>query len=565
MYITKIKIENFRGLNLVIENVEKDTLIIGKNDSGKSNLCFAIRKVLDYKIRRIPLNESDSTNNNKEPILTQITIDVTGMSIHQRSIIGKFTEEFSNKEYLTINLKGEYDETIEGYNENFTFGTIDESKDFGTNKSTPIDKILNLIYINPNYNFEKDAKNFFNYKQKMNKEEGITISSKIKGAVQQLNEEIKQDESITNIVKEINNQGDFNSIFDDISFDMMSNIDVSNLYHSLDIVPLRNDGSKLSGIGDGKNKILSMLLQKMSYDVNKETILLVEEPENHLYPLLQKHYADLTSSLEVNQTIYTTHSPYIIDFKKNKKIIKLVREHSSTYNYATEIKSTVFEKFGYLMNDELAEMFYYNTVLLVEGLSEKYFYNYLYNNDKTFRNYVLKENVGVFNIMGVDYAPIKKILEGLNIKVLIKTDNDIFKVPYKELKRYAGYERTLNCLSDDNIEKLKELLGVEEITKDLFRFPLSKDNIPEIEEKYENINEILESDGIYISSHHNGFEEDLLEFIDEEDIDVDDMAFLKKAKLKNLHSYILENEIPIQITDSNKNSILVRFVTDVKY
>ena len=210
-------------------------------------------------------------------------------------------------------------------------------------------------------------------------------------------------------------------------------------------------------------------------------------------------------------------------------------------------------------------MFYYNKVLLVEGLSEKYFYNYLYNNDPTFRNYILKENVGIFNIMGVDYSPLKKILEELNIKVLFKTDNDIFKVPYKDQKRYAGYDRVLDSLSVDSIESLKTLLEIEEISKETFRFPLTENNNPEIENKILQINKILEKDGIYISEHHNGFEEDLLKFIEEDKIDDNDLDYLKKAKLKNLHSYILENDIPIKITEKNKDSVLVRFVTDVKY
>ena len=68
MHITFIKIKNFRGLDLCIDNLQTKFLIVGRNDTGKSNLCFAIRKVLDPAIRRIPFNENDSTNHNKENI-----------------------------------------------------------------------------------------------------------------------------------------------------------------------------------------------------------------------------------------------------------------------------------------------------------------------------------------------------------------------------------------------------------------------------------------------------------------------------------------------------------------
>ena len=53
MFIQEVTIKNFRGLDIDIKNLKEDFLIIGKNDSGKSNFCYAIRKVLDYSIRRI--------------------------------------------------------------------------------------------------------------------------------------------------------------------------------------------------------------------------------------------------------------------------------------------------------------------------------------------------------------------------------------------------------------------------------------------------------------------------------------------------------------------------------
>ena len=76
MYIQEVKITNFRGLNIEIDNLKEDFLIIGKNDSGKSNFCYALRKVLDYNTRRIPLSISDSSNYNKENISIYIKFNL---------------------------------------------------------------------------------------------------------------------------------------------------------------------------------------------------------------------------------------------------------------------------------------------------------------------------------------------------------------------------------------------------------------------------------------------------------------------------------------------------------
>ncbi len=62
MHIKKLKIKNFRGLDINIDEINTTTIIIGKNDSGKTNICHAILKVLDYKRKRIPFVLTDSTN-----------------------------------------------------------------------------------------------------------------------------------------------------------------------------------------------------------------------------------------------------------------------------------------------------------------------------------------------------------------------------------------------------------------------------------------------------------------------------------------------------------------------
>lgn len=67
--------------------------------------------------------------------------------------------------------------------------------------------------------------------------------------------------------------------------------------------------------------------------------------------------------------------------------------------------------------------------------------------------------------------------------------------------------------------------------------------------------------GVILSSHHDGFERDFLEFIGRKD-NIEDFKFLREAKLKNLHAYIVDNKIELKINDENKNSILVGFMNE---
>lgn len=559
MHITFIKIKNFRGLDLCIDNLQTKFLIMGRNDTGKSNLCFAIRKVLDSAIRRIPFNENDSTNHNKENIEIEIKMIMNNITISQRSLIGKWLEPENDNEVLYVKLVAEYSQELMVYDEHLIFGNIDK-KTVATNITNELDKILDIIYIEPNYNYERNMNNYFSYQKKNNESHERTVSEEVLNQASKMNESISDDAIIKEMTASLNNNSEFEEIFEGISFKINSNIQVSNIYKSLEISFVDKAGNSIGNMGDGRIKTLSMLLKQLSYDDEKIKILIIEEPENHLYPLLQQTYSKLIESLKMNQFIFTSHSPYIVDFKKMEQIIRLIREGNLTTYRAMNIEENTFAQFGYLMNREIGEMLFYDTVLLVEGVSEKYFYNTLAIKDKSFQKFLTRKKMGIFCVNGVDFFPVKKFLNGLGIQTYIKTDNDIFKVPYKPLKRYAGIERVLNCLDKNGSNELTTILGVKEIDQDTFRFDEKLDSNADIECKMIEIQELFERYGIYLSIGHDGFEEDFLKFIGQSKIDNNDMEYLKKAKLKNLHNYIIDGNISFEINDRNKSSILLRFM-----
>lgn len=461
MHIKEIYVSNFRGLDIDIKDLSDEFLIIGQNDAGKSNLCYALRKILDYNIRKIPLRESDSSNHNKEEIHIKICLTLENLTPIERASIGEHIDKIDDKEYLFIELEAIYSDETLAYDETLIFGKTDPKKK-STNNSNELDKILNIIYIEPNYNFEKNKNNFFKFKKKENDQNDKFINQKVYAQAESMNNEISNDDIVEEMKEKINGNKGFEEIFEDMNFVIESNIDIANIYTSLEIKVKNVDGKEIGKMGDGKEKTLAMLLQKLSYDNTKKQIIIVEEPENHMYPLLQKTYAQLINSLGMEQIIFTSHSPYIFDLKKMKQIVRLIIDTScgrkTTYK-SLNISEDDFKKFGYMLNEEIAEIFFYDTVLLVEGLSEKYFYNSLLINDDSFRQYLQKNHMGIFNIMGIDFGPIKELLTKLGIKVLIKTDNDIFKVPNIPKKRYAGLERVINCVSPDGIKEICSLLN----------------------------------------------------------------------------------------------------------
>ena len=564
MLISSLKIKNYRGLDINIDTIEKVSIIIGQNDSGKTNICSAILKVLDYNKRRIPFVLTDSTNSNKEDIVIEIKLTADDLTNEQLALIGNYIHIDESGKYILVKLISKFNEDTLEYEDTLLYGNSEmDFEEIRINTQTQLDKVLAIVYINPVYDIESSKKEFFKFKESDNKEKGVFFSDNIVNEISNLNKSIQNEEIVNQIQTEINEKGDFTELFEDLKFKVSPNIKEENIYKSLNVVAFDGDDNEYDNIGDGKNKIFSMILKSKIYNDSKQKIFIIEEPENHLYVLLQKVYISALLKMNPSQLIITTHSPYTIDLEKTNQIIKVaynpIKRERKIY-YFDEINNEDFKNFGYLINVEVAEMLYYNNVLLIEGDSEKYFYSLLMSKDNEFCNEINKKRFGICAVDGIAFKTIKELLEKLGINVFIKTDNDIFKVPRREEYRYAGLERCIQFLNDDAKEKLKKLLDRKELE---FRFTNIEKKLDVVENNIEDICNLLKENRIIFSHHNDGFEEDFIGYIklnSNNTVTDEAIDFLKKAKLKNLHYFINEYNIDIKVNENNKNSVLVGFL-----
>lgn len=571
MKIEEISIKNFRGLDLHFNDLKESFLIIGKNDSGKSNFCYAIRKVLDYNIRKLTFIQSDSTDSNLGDISIKLVISLNNISDNNRAILREWIDSDDNgSESVTVELFAKYNEDTSEYDEHIVFGSTDKSSFKSASNGNELDKVLDLIYVYPNYDLSRDISNFFSFHKQENNKNGISIGHEVIEGISELNIKISSDKVVEMMQNELNDIESMRDMFDDVYFDIKSNYDLSNIYKSLKIFPILSDGKSIV-VGDGKSKTLALLLQKNIKKNDKEKIILLEEPENHLYPLLQKHYASNIDNFGFGQTIITTHSPSIIDFRKTDEIFKFTFEYETGIKkfccYRVNIDSNqIYSDFGFSLNEEIAESFFYNQVLLVEGYSEKYFYNRLINSDESFRSNILKKSIGFMCIYGVDFKPAKQILNSLGIKVHILTDNDIFAIPnHPNIMRFSGVQRALNMLSTAECDELNQQLGFILTPKSL----IAEKDSSDFQKIIDNMGDILTTlykFGVYVHPlEENGFEYAFASFIglkDEEKHQVIDE--LKKSKMKNLHYFLESNNNDLVVNDSNNSNILVRFAYDNK-
>lgn len=204
--------------------------------------------------------------------------------------------------------------------------------------------------------------------------------------------------------------------------------------------------------GDGRdNQILLALWKAKSereFDPEHEvTFYCVEEPEAHLHPHQQRKLADYLNNELPGQTLITTHSPQIVSRYKPNSIIRIKR--TANYSIAandgcSECINTAWDNLGYRMSILPAEAFFSSCVFLIEGPSEKVFYEELANAIDIDLDYY---NISILSVDGIQFKVYVDILNALEIPWVIRTDNDVSKVPKKDLKNLAGINRCLNILN----------------------------------------------------------------------------------------------------------------------
>ncbi len=291
------------------------------------------------------------------------------------------------------------------------------------------------------------------------------------------------------------------------------------------------NGNKLKvesqGMGYQRSLIFSLICNMAEIDSSTYNLLnlyLIEEPELFLHPNHQNHFRNKLielSSKENNQLILTSHSPYFLNNIENKKYSQVKRIYldemgvSKLNEISTDEISVICDENGLLManaknkcrsnswsKEELKEeskkisdedalryllwvdpnrsnAFLSKKVLLVEGLTEKALFSFIFNHDEgEFKNDTRISELSVVDTVGkFHFYKFSNLLFKLGISTWIMYDTDNNKenkddISHKLLNEYIEKMKTdriiVDCLSiDPFLEK-----GIKLTTK--------KRNLPDI-------------------------------------------------------------------------------------
>jgi ABC-type lipoprotein export system ATPase subunit len=300
--------------------------IIGQSGTGKTNLLEIIRdKQSNEDVKTVFRKEEDSSFEKMyfsavEKNITQKVYNNTKMSKEDKKLIDNL-ERTSHE--LLIQDKGDY--SISDWQHHSIGGAIKSIKEKYNSTIQLKDEFKNLfININDseswkllkekidNYTSEKKA-----YKIKLY-DESIKDPNYFRQSIIDMK---KWEEENENILEKI--EKDINSIIIKFNLQLQINENTQS-YDELIIKDLSNENIiEYDDLSTGTKNLLSTFIPLKSYNP-KDSIILIDEPENSFYPDIQRELTDLYMNIgENNQLIMATHSPLIASSFEPWEVVEL--------------------------------------------------------------------------------------------------------------------------------------------------------------------------------------------------------------------------------------------------
>ena len=447
MRITSLEIQNFRNFeHIKIKNVESKTLLIGANDVGKTNLIFALRLLLDKSLKDFEPEISDfNAYLKRDKFVVKIEIE----NLKEK----KYGKHFS------LSYFGYKNKDIEIFYK--VKGAVNRKK---VERHFYIEKI-NLEFIPANRDLDKYIKEkldeiFYNpirllIREKLPKllekgfdEEQITetISNEYYQEQDNLENNIQNTIKNVSVIKNLSEYIDnelrckISSLSKKMKFQMnVTGINWAELLRP--ILTIDDVNLKISSNGRLQQFYFILLLSVINEtnNDNLSTIYCIEEPETFLHPNQQLKISKYLSEAD-NQLIITTHSPQIVSEFSLWNIVRLYQNNSITKAVAGESITKSINDFSFRMNIIASETFFSDFVFLVEGVSELIFFKTLSKRLLYDLNY---NNVSILMVNGIGFETYLKILNSLQIKTILRTDNDIIKNGKSNYYRAEGILRSI--------------------------------------------------------------------------------------------------------------------------
>ncbi|MCL6709298.1 AAA family ATPase [Pseudomonas sp. R2.Fl] len=380
MKIKDVEIKRFKSIYQLSFSADNLTSIVGKNNYGKTAIFEAIlvffgkRKLTDADIH---MHTSD--------FLPEISVTFQNVS----------------PEDITLLLGSDYD--LDYAYENYLNGEVSISLSFSkiTDKFNSIYKIQpenkriasrNLADILPNIKYVSSIRNptdntFSKKNNNLTELMALLIDTQAGDSISFEGQELKIQEiknalkkheefKVKSLSEELTSR--FQNLIGNTSLSINVEVEKTEISHfhetkitDHDIKSDKNDGASFSLLSSGTGMqsimILAILEAYINCNIEKDFILIIEEPEVYLHPSLQRKMINVLNHISnSNQIFISTHSPIVVSQIKQSDLIYIKKDQGLTTKAASD-PAFIINELGIKPDD----IFQYTKVLFVEGPDDK--------------------------------------------------------------------------------------------------------------------------------------------------------------------------------------------------
>lgn len=452
-YYSKFSIEFNKGVNI----------LVGDNGSGKSTILEATHLALSgilygrylkneltqYIFNSKAVAEYLEKVNNREPsFLPEVCIEVFFAKDCAPKLQGTGNKERSDA--CGVSFKIEFDDTyIDEYSEliksgekvntlpieyyKISWSSFD--RDAVTSRSIPIKSVL-IDSTSSKYQNGSDVYISRIIKNDLDDSEKVKLSQ----AYRKMKDNFAEDDSVKVINEKIDSKSNIQGNHLRISVDLGSqNAWESSLMTYLGDIPFHQ-------IGKGYQCIIKTNLALAHKKAKEASLLLIEEPENHLsHSKLNHLLKSIVDNSADKQVIISTHSSFVAN-KLGLENLILLNEHQVTK--FTDLSKDTFDFFKKLPGYQTLRLILCSKAVLVEGDSDELIFQKAYM-DKNLGSLPIEHGVDVISVK-LTFKRFLEIAKKINKSVAVITDND-GNYNEKIIKKYNDYHdcHHIKIFSDD--------------------------------------------------------------------------------------------------------------------
>ena len=219
-----------------------------------------------------------------------------------------------------------------------------------------------------------------------------------------------------------------------------------------------------------------------SNEGHKDAILLLDEPGMHLHPTAQQELISFFEKLsELNQLIYTTHSPFLIDGEHLHRIRPVTEDETGHSRITVETwpkdRETIFPlqaAAGYAM---VRGLFQYRKNVLVEGMSDFYYLHALSQKCGATNRITLPDDIYITPCGGAKLVGnLASLFLGQSVRPLVLLDGDNAGRARRDalLKELYVRHKSGILMLDDVIGRSGQEVEIEDIFGEIIILPSVK-------------------------------------------------------------------------------------------